>query len=254
MTISQVRHQQILRLLTENSNLRVSELSQALGVSEATVRRDLNRLASSGSIQRKHGSAELVRVETPEPPIVMRAKEAILEKQRIGRAAAALIKEGESVFIGSGTTALEVARNLCGRKNLTVITNAQTVIALLANETGISLVSTGGLLRNSELSFLGYLTVQALSQLRPQKTIMGIRAVSIENGLTSDYLPEVTTDKAIIESGQEVILVADHSKFGKVAPAYIAPISVIHTLVTDDQTPEELITSFRDQGIHVAVC
>jgi len=156
--------------------------------------------------------------------------------------------------IGSGTTALEVARNLCGKSHLTVITNAQTVTDLLSCEEGISLVSTGGLLRHSEQSFLGHITVQALRLLRPGKVFIGIRSIDIDEGLTSDDLQEVDTDQAIIASGHELIVVADHNKFGKVSPAFVAPITAIKTIVTDDQTSEETITALRDMGITVIVC
>ncbi len=248
------RIQHILDLLKEHSKLRVAELSRLLGVSEATIRRDLDKLASNGRVQRKHGGAELVLENPPEPPVILRIHENEEAKQRIGRTVAGLVKDGEAVFIGSGTTALQVARYLCGRKELTVITNAQTVAELLAREEGIALVSTGGLLRRSELSFLGHIAIQSLRQLRPQKVIMGIRSISIEAGLTSDYLPEVTTDQAIIESGREVIIVADHSKFNKVSPAFVAPIKSITTLVTDQQTPGEIIAEIRLMGVEVIVC
>lgn len=247
------RHQKILELIEEHSSARVPELSLTLGVSEATIRRDLEKLARNGHVQRTHGGAVLARTAESEPPVLHRAVERLAEKQRIGRAAAALIQDGEAVFIGAGTTTMEVARNLRECKNLTVITNALTVTNLLASQEGISLVSTGGLLRSAELCFLGHIAEQTMRQLRPQKVILGARTVSIEDGLTSDYLPEVTTDRAIIESGQEVILVADHTKFGKVSPAFIAPITSISKLVTDEQTPPETIDRLKEMGIDVVV-
>ena len=254
MTNQLIRQAQILELLKNHQNIRISELSELLGASEATIRRDFDKMALSGLILRNHGSANLVKVNQPEPPVIQRVQDNLLEKQRIGRAAAELINEGESIFIGSGTTTMEVAHNLCGRSNLTVITNAETVTSILAKEEGITLVSTGGLFRHSEQSFLGHITVQSLQDLRPQKVIMGIRCLSVKYGLTSDYLPEVDTDRAIIHSSAELILVADHTKFGKVSPAFVAPIDVINTLVTDNQTPDEIITDLSDMGINVIVC
>ncbi len=254
MKITIDRHQQILDLLQENSNIRVPDLSEQLGVSEATVRRDLEKLEISGYIQRKHGGAKLTRPNPPEPPVILRMQENLPEKQRIGRAAADLVNEGDVIFIGSGTTTLEVARNVRGKKNLTVITNAQTVTDLLSYEEGISLVSTGGLLRHSEQSFLGHITVQALHLFRPGKVFMGIRSIDIDEGLTSDDLHEVDTGRAIIESGYELIIVADHTKFGKFSPAFVAPITVVKTLVTDDQTPAETINALQKLGINVIVC
>ena len=238
------RQHQILKILEKHLNMRVSELSAILGVSEATVRRDLDKLHEIGQIKRVHGGAVLVERTPPEAPVMQRTTENSDEKRRIGKLAAGLIQEGETVFIGSGSTTLEVARNLAGRQNITVITNSMPVINLLSQEEGVALISTGGFLRSSELSFIGHLTELALHELRPQKVIMGIHAISLVEGLTSDYLPEVSTDRVIIQSAPEVILVADHTKFGKVSTALVAPISAIHTLVFDAGIDREILERF----------
>lgn len=248
------RQKKILGLLEQRENARVSELSELLGVSVATIRRDLNKLREMGEIKRFHGGAVISLPSAPEPPVIQRSGENIAEKERIGKVAAALVHDGDVIFIGSGTTALEVARNLVGSKNLTVITNALTVVNMLSNDESITLVTTGGIFRRSELSFIGHLAEHALSELRPQKVIMGIRAISLQDGLTNDYLPEVNTDRAIIHAASEVIVVADHSKFGKVSTAFVAPISAIHKLVTDDKAPKEIIASIQAQGVEVIVC
>jgi len=248
------RQKKILDLLEERENARVSELSELLGVSVATIRRDLNKLREMGEIERFHGGAVISLPSAPEPPVIQRSGENIAEKERIGKAAAALVQDGDVIFIGSGTTALEVARNLVGSKNLTVITNALTVVNMLSNEESITLVSTGGIFRMSELSFIGHLAEHALSELRPQKVIMGIRAISLQDGLTNDYLPEVNTDRAIIHAASEVIVVADNSKFGKVSTAFVSPISAIHKLVTDDRTSKEIIASIQALGVEVILC
>jgi DeoR/GlpR family transcriptional regulator of sugar metabolism len=248
------RHQKILALLAEENSSRVADLSESLNVSEATIRRDLDRLEEEGLIQRTHGGALLVESRSSTNVEILRVVENQEAKVRIGQAAAALIQDGDAVFIGSGTTTLEVARNLCGRRNLTVITNALNVINLLAREEGISLVSTGGMLRSSELSFLGHITEQVMREVRPQKVFMGLRAFSLEGGLTSDYLPEVSTDRAILESGLEIIIVADHTKIGKVAAGFVAPITVVDKLITDDQADPEDIRLLQEKGIEVIVC
>jgi DeoR/GlpR family transcriptional regulator of sugar metabolism len=250
---NQGRDQKILQILQRNTRARVSELSEWLKVSEATIRRDLGRLYELGQVQRIHGGAILAERAAPEQPVVQRMEEQAEEKRRIGQAAAELVEEGETIFIGSGTTALEVARHLVGRKDITVITNAFTVIDVLSQEKGISLISLGGFLRRSELSFIGHIAEQGLQELRPQKVFMGIRAASLADGLTSDYLPEVSTDRVIIHSAQEVILVADHSKFGKVSTALVAPVTAVQKLVTDDQTPQQIIAGIRELGIEVLV-
>jgi DeoR family transcriptional regulator, aga operon transcriptional repressor len=109
----------------------------------------------------------------------------------------------------------------------------------------------GGMLRDSELSFIGHITEQALAEVRTDKVIIGTRAISLENGLTNDYLPETLTDRAILQVGREIIIVADHTKCGVIATAFLAPLSVMQTLVTDDQTDPEFVESLRTQGINV---
>jgi DeoR/GlpR family transcriptional regulator of sugar metabolism len=247
------RQQRILRLLQDDNRVRVIELGQHLGVSEATVRRDLDCLQEQGKLKRVHGGAVLVEQAAPELPVVHRMEENADEKRRIGQAAAALIHEGDTVFIGSGTTTLEVAKHLRGRERITVITNALTVMNALAWKTDITLLGTGGILRLSEQSFVGHITALALKELRPQKVIMGIRAISLSAGLTSDYVPEVSTDRVIISCAPEVILVADHSKFDRVSTALVAPVTAVHKIVTDNRVSSETVGALESLGIEVIV-
>jgi DeoR/GlpR family transcriptional regulator of sugar metabolism len=161
------------------------------------------------------------------------------------------VHSGETVFIGSGTTTLEVARYLHGVESLTVITNALNIANELVNNTRITLIVIGGLVRNSELSLVGHITEQALRELRADKVFLGIRAVSIRDGLTSNYLPEIMTDRGILQIAPDVILVADHTKLGKASTSRVAPISVVHTLVTDDQAPRPFVDELEAAGIRV---
>ena len=251
MMLNNKRWKKILEILEQNDNARVSELSEMLEESEATIRRDLDRLSEKELIERVHGGAILAKPASPQPPVLQRTGENVAEKERIGEAAAALIEEGETVFIGSGTTTMEVARNLKGRHKLTIITNALTVLNILAEEKDITVISTGGLLRLSELSFIGHITEQTLEELRPQKVIMGMRAISVIEGLTNEYLPEVATDRVIIKSAPEVIIVADYTKFRKVSTCYVAPIDSVSKIITDSFTSIETIEEIRSLGVEV---
>jgi DeoR/GlpR family transcriptional regulator of sugar metabolism len=228
-------------------------LSELFRVSESTIRRDLEVLDEQGVIQRAHGGAIVVERAAPEPPIIQRIVENEEEKKKIGRAAAQLVRDGETVFLGSGTTTLEVARNLVDKCNLTVITNALNIANLFAGNPNITVIVVGGLLRHSELSMIGHITEQVLKELRADKVIMGMRAISIEEGLTNDYLPETMTDRAIIQFAPEVILVADHSKFDKVSTALVAPITSVNKMVTDVDTPTQIVADLRAMGIDVII-
>lgn len=243
------RQKQILSLLSRQGRLSVAQIVEQFSISEATARRDLESLASEGKVQRVHGGAIAVEQAPPELPILERENEQADEKSRIGRATAELIAEKETVFLGSGTTVLEVARNLRSRKNLTVITNSLPVLNVLAGVEGVTVISLGGMLRDSELSFIGHITEQALAELRADKVIIGARAVSLEHGLTNDYLPETQTDRAILKVGREVILVADYSKINRISTTFLAPLTDVHKLVTDKRTPRAFISALKAQGV-----
>jgi DeoR family transcriptional regulator of aga operon len=251
------RQSKILNLLTHQSRITVAGICERFGISEATARRDLEALASQGKLQRVHGGAIGLRQAPPELPMIQRQNEEADEKACIGFAAAELIQDGDTIFLGSGTTVLEVARTLANfrtqwkPRGLTVITNSLPVINILVDVPEVTLVGLGGMLRQSELSFIGHITEQAIAEVRADKVILGIHALSMEQGLTNDYLPETMTDRAILKSGREVILVVDHTKIGRVSAALLAPIDSVHIIVTDWQTPQDFITAAESKGIRL---
>jgi DeoR family transcriptional regulator of aga operon len=247
------RQKQILSLLSHQRGLRISEIVKRFSISEATARRDLESLAQQGKAQRVHGGVIAVEQAPPELPILEREGEQSNEKARIGRVTADLVADRETIFLGSGTTVLEVARNLRNRKNLTVITNSLPVLNMLAGTMGITVISLGGMLRESELSFIGHITEQALAEVRVDKVIMGTRGVSLEHGLTNDYLQETLTDRAILKIGREIIIVADHTKVNRVSTVLLAPLKSLHKLVTDVKVDKKFIQALKKQGIDVIV-
>lgn len=247
------RQQLVLAYIEERQRVAVADIRDRFAVSEVTARRDLESLESQGLIRRVHGGALALRRAPPELPALERTREQADEKQRIGAAAAALVEDGETVFISSGTTPLEVARHLRERSGLTVITNSLPVVNLLAGAPDITLIALGGMLRRSELSLIGHVTELALAELRADKVIFGVRAIDLEYGLTNDYLPETMTDRTILRIARTVIVVADHTKFGRVSAAVVAPITAMHTLVTDSETPGAFIAALREQGVQVVL-
>jgi len=254
MSDSKTQRQATIRqLVYQQGQVTVAELCEHLKVSEATIRRDLDELAAKRILHRTHGGAVRLDSNVSEPPIMQRMHEQAQAKHCIGQAAAGLIADGQTVFMGSGSTVLSVAQHLQDRRKLTVISNSLPVINLLADAPGITLIVPGGLLRQSEQSFIGHLTEQAISQLRADKVIMGIQALDVEQGLTSDYLPEIVTDRAILKISPQVILVADHTKLGRVAPSFVAPVAAVHTLVTDAGVPRETVVALEERGIRVVV-
>ncbi len=247
------RQEELLRFVEQHQRATVTEMAEHLSVSLATVRRDLETLTEQGKIQRFHGGAIAVPKAPPELPALQRETEQAENKKRIGRTAAELVKDGETVFLGSGTTVLEVARNLRQHRHLTVITNSLPVINLLIDAPEVNIVVLGGILRRSELSLIGHITAQALTEVHAHKIIIGIRALDIEPGLTNDYLPETMTDRAILAQGGEVIIVADHTKCGRVSTAFVAPITAMQKFVTDSKTPPDFVEALRVKGVEVLI-
>lgn len=247
------RRERIRQLIVSRQDVSVAELSELLHASASTIRRDLQRLEEEGLLQRRHGGAVAAGAPpaAPEPPALQRASEQAAEKRRIGRSAAEMVQPGETVFISGGTTTLEVARHLRGCQGLTVLTNALNIAQMLLDDPGIDLVIVGGLVRRSEMSLVGPLAQQAVRNLRADRVIMSVRAVHPSLGLTNDALLETETDRAILGCAPELIVVADHTKLGRVAPSLVAPASAMGTLVTDHDAPPSILDALRELGVHV---
>lgn len=252
INIAQHDRMQLVRSFVEQQQqVTIEELALQFEISPATVRRTLTTLAERGEIRRVRGGAQAVRTAPPELPVLQRAERQRAAKARIGQTAAAMVADGETVFLGSGTTVLEVARHLIGREDLTVLTNSLLVINTLVDVSDIEVVALGGVLRRSELSLIGHVAEQTLREVRATKVFMGIRAVHPEHGLTNDYLPETMTDRAVLRLGGDVVLVADHTKFGSVSTAFLAPVTAVDVIVTDNETPDASLAALTSQGVKV---
>ena len=245
------RQKKILFRLNNQGSLSVSEIVKQFSISEATARRDLVALASQGKAQRVYGGAVAAEQAPPELPILQREKEQAVEKRRIGRAVAGLVADGETIFLGSGTTVLEVAQNLRSRVNLTVVTNSLPVLNTMAGFEGITVILLGGMLRRTELSFIGHISDLALAEVHADKVIMGTRGISLEHGLTNDFLPETMTDRAILKIASQIIIAADHTKINRISSAFLAPLSSIDKLVTDKVAPRGFVAALRKRDIEV---
>jgi len=245
------RQEQLLRYLEISHRASVAEICERFNISEATTRRDLNILAKTGKIRRTHGGAILTRKSPPELPVYHRMNDLTEVKDRMGLEAARLVQDGETVFLGTGTSTLATARFLTTRKNLTVITNSLVIANYLVDYPDINLVVLGGQLRRSELSLIGYITEKAISELRADKVFIGIHGIDPEQGLTNHYLQETMTDRTILQLSPDITIIADHTKCGRVSTAVVAPITKIKTLITDTETPAEFVESLKSKGIAV---
>lgn len=251
--LKEERHNKIRRFIEGRGQATVSDLARQFGVSKMTVRRDLYDLAAQGHIVRVHGGAVAAgyRQTLTELPVLKRMEEEATAKQRIGQAVAGMIAEGETIFIGAGTTTFAVAEALKDRQGITVVTNALTVANSLATSPGITILVVGGFLQSSNFSLIGHVAEYALRDLRADKIITGIRGIHPKYGLTSDSLQMMTTDRAIMSVGETIIVVADHTKFGHVAASRTAPITAASLIVTDEQAPQEMLAEIRRLGVEI---
>lgn len=251
------RRQQMVVFIEHNNGATVAELKECFGVSDATVRRDLTQLSKQELIARGHGGAVPRRLrrsqELPELPVLERASFRVEEKRHIGRAAARYVEDGDVIIVSGGSTTAEMTPYLGDRRELTVITNALNVASLLAPYPDVNTIITGGILRHSEMSMLGALTESALENLRADKLFMGSPAIHLDYGLSADDMTEVQSDRNLMASAKEVTVLADHTKFGKIAMMRVAPIEQVWRLITDSGVPEAAVTALREQGVETEV-
>lgn len=226
------RRNEILNLIESGKPVKVGDLSQRFGVSESTIRRDLQELENGGVIQRTHGGAISVQSSFE---LSYQEKEVrnFEEKQKIAKAAAELVKDGESVFLDSGTTTLQIALALRG-KSITVATNSMDVAQVFSDDSSVEVIVLGGSLRKSIRSLVGYLTNEMLGRLHFDKVFLAANAVDPELGVTTPNLLEAETKSHMVRAGKEVILVMDHSKIWEKSMCKICSLDEINLLLTDD--------------------
>jgi len=245
------RRKQILELIEKRNSISVVELCQLLEVSDMTIRRDLRILSNRGLLERVHGGALSRRGRSYEPPYLTRATNHILQKEIIGRRAASLVNEGDSIALDVGTTTFELAKDLLKTPNLTIITASLPIANVLSEALNIRLILTGGIVRPQELSLIGQTAEQTYQQYHVDKAFVGVGGLHHEAGLTEYNLEDALVKKAMIKNAEQVIVVADSSKLGEICFASVAPLSVVDTLVTDADAPAEIIDLLRARDIEI---
>ncbi|NJP45521.1 DeoR/GlpR family DNA-binding transcription regulator [Actinacidiphila epipremni] len=244
------RHRQIVEAVREQGRLGVADLAALTGASEMTVRRDLEILAGQGVLERYRGGARSLLLRGEEPPFALRATEGLAAKRRIAAEVAALVADGETVVLDSGTTCLEVARALEQRR-LTVMPLSLHAANALTGAPRLRLIMPGGEPRPGELALTGPLTESALGALRFDTAVLGCCGLSAADGLTAYDLAEAAVKRAAIAAARRVIAVADAAKFSRTALAYVAPAGALHTVVTDDRAPAEELAALTASGVAV---
>ena len=244
------RLETILEWLSGNGSVNVADISDELGVSAATVRRDLDLLERQRLLARTHGGAvaQGVFYELPLRYKGGRHKE---EKLRIAREAATRVAAGHAVGLTGGTTTTEVARALVDHQRLTLVTNALNIASEMAVRPNLKLVVTGGVARSESYELVGPIAEASLAGLNLDIVFVGADGVSLEAGLTTHHEVEAHTNRALIERSRSVVVVADSSKIGLVAFAQICDMSTVGELITDSAANPRILAALADSGVRV---
>ncbi|MDP4143627.1 MAG: DeoR/GlpR family DNA-binding transcription regulator [Bacillota bacterium] len=246
------RQEKISLLINEEGSIKVNELSSIFNVSEATIRRDLQEMEEKKLLKRTHGGAVKIGITNFEPSFFDKKDEKNIEKQSIGRYAAELINDGDTIILDSGTTTLEIAKNITA-KNITVVTNSIDIAAEISNRDGVELIVAGGTLRFNTRSMVGHLCEGVFKNFRVDKAFIGANGISINQGITTPNFTEAQAKKAMMNSANKIIIVADSSKFENVCLSVICKVSSITSIITSGELPEETIKEYEELGIEIMV-
>ncbi len=241
----------ILDRVSADGSVAVADLARELDVSEATVRRDLQALTRDRLLVRTHGGA-LARDSGEEVPSRLKAVRQQDEKRRIGQAAAALVPDGAVVGLSGGTTSLELAKALSGRRGLTIVTNAVDLAAQLAGQPETHVISIGGIVRRS-LEAVGPAAEEMLTRYHLDTVFVGVDGLSADAGCTTFDEMEAQTDRAFLQQARRRVVVADSSKLGLVTFARIASLDEVTDLVTDSGADPEQVASIERAGVRVVL-
>jgi DeoR family transcriptional regulator of aga operon len=251
---TQARRERILALLRQNGQVRVADLAKTLGVSQVTVRADLEALEREGRLRRLRGGAVLWETRRFELPLEVTRTLHAKEKEAIGKRAAALVRNGDVVILDVGSTTTEMAKALSPNlKDVVVITSALNIALLLEGHPGISVIVTGGRLRPLQHSLVNPFGTLLLEELNADKAFLGCNGVHPERGFTNTNLEEAEVKKAMVRAAREVYFLADHSKLLQVATAKIAPLSAAKALITDRKAGKEALEALERAGLAVEV-
>jgi DeoR family transcriptional regulator, fructose operon transcriptional repressor len=243
------RRQQILEITEKSGFVALSELVDRVGVSESTVRRDLEFLDGIGQIRRTRGGAAYVGDSIT--PFEVRKSQAKEQKEHVAAAAAALVEPGETVLLDGGTTTLEVARFLVG-KPLQVVTNSLPIVNVLVNSPQTELIVIGGFLYPKTGVNLGPIAVAALKSIHARRLFVSAGGITAAGLFNSNALL-VETERQMIESAEELIVVSDSSKLGHSALAHLCPLEVVDRLVVDEGITDEWRQIVDRAGIELTV-
>jgi DeoR/GlpR family transcriptional regulator of sugar metabolism len=247
------RQKEIAALVERHGLVKTLELGESFGVTLSTVRRDLEILEGEGLLRRVHGGAVSVRGRGYESPYPTRSVSNIDGKRAIARAAAALVSEGASLALDVGSTVLQLAFELKVLRHLTIVTNNLRAAVELAEEPSHRVLLTGGVLRPGELSLVGHLAERVYAEFFVDQLFLGAAGVAAREGVTDFNIEEALVKKSMLAQAKERIVLADQTKFERVALTQVGALAQISRLVTDAAPPAELRRALDEAGVEVIV-
>lgn len=251
--LAEPRRMKILDWLQEEGSARVRDLRVAFGVSEATIRQDLEKLESDGHVNRQHGGAFLRTLPKQVETLSLQHMENIEKKRKIGVKAASLVSDGETIILDAGSTTTEVAHNLLGRSTLTIITNALNIALMLGAVPGYAVHMPGGQFKAPTLSLSGDMAADYFRDVLAGKLFLATAGVALDSGLTYPSFADLQLKQAMIKAASHVYLVADSTKINRSSFTRLGTLDVINSFVTDDGIREEDVRAFESRGIKVII-
>lgn len=243
------RRSLILEKLQEEKSVLVADLSGLFGVSEETIRRDLDKFDKEGLATKSYGGAVLNEGSSIDMPFNVRKKKNMQGKQKIARMIESLVSDGEHIIVDPSTTALEIVNALRSKKRLTVITNSIEVLVELTDVSGWDIISTGGTLKENYLALVGPRAAEGFHTLNADKAIISCKGIDMEKGITDSNEMFSQVKQEMLRSASQKILAVDHTKFDKVAFSRICAITDVDMVVTDRCPPESWMKYFQDKNI-----
>jgi len=248
--LGEERREYILNIINRAGSISAIDVAKTLKVSETTIRRDLNRMASKGLARRTHGGAIKMVSVGQEMKFDVQKEKNIDEKKRIALAACSLIGDEEVILIEAGTTGYQLALNITSRKNLTVLTNSCD-IALLLEKTNpdYKIILSGGVLNNDTHSLIGPIADNAFRNIFVDKAFIGISGIDLEKGITAADFIEAQTKKYILNCAKQIIALCDYSKIGHVSMNFVAPVKKINVFISDMEADNEFTEKLQEMEI-----
>lgn len=247
------RQAQIMEVLLREESVTVNQLAELLDVSSVTIRKDLTELEQAGKLYRSHGKAIIINPFTFNRSVNEKEKIAVEQKEAIGREAAKLIDQDDSIIIASGTTVHALARNIRPKHRLTVVSASLPVSQILSQDENNDIMQLGGMLRHSSLSVVGQYSKQILENCSFSKLFLGVDGIDFDYGFTTTDMREAELNQQMMRAAHKVIVLADSSKFGRRGFAKIGNIEDIDLIITDAGVSPNVVNLINDHGINLII-